>query len=75
MTKKYDELVIRITFVGFAIICCILSLLIAAEIMEPLDNVELSSILLAVSAYVVLDWLLESRKNKEKDKDETEQDP
>lgn len=73
MTKKYDELVLRITFIGFAIVCCVLSLLIATEIMEPLDNAELSSILLAVSAYVVLDWFIENIK--EKDKDETEQDP
>lgn len=75
MTKKYDELVLRITFFGFAIICCVLSLLVATGIVEPLDNAEISSVLLAVSAYVVVDYLIDFRRYKEKDKDETEQNP
>lgn len=72
---KYDEVVFMMVFVGFAIICCIASILIVMEIWEPLDNVEISSISLCVSAYCVLDYYKKIKKINRRDKDEIEQDP
>lgn len=72
MTKKYDEFVFKMAFVGFAIICCAAALLISMEIWEPLDNVAISSILLSISAYCVLDYYTKIKKIKSRDKDEIE---
>ena len=72
MTEKYDKNALAIVFVGFAIFLMFYSLLIAAEIVEPLDNIGVSSILLSLAAYNLLDYYTKIRKIKSRDKDETE---
>ncbi len=75
MTEKYDKNALKIGFVGFAIFLIVYSLLIAAEVVEPLDNVGVSSILLCLAAYNILDYYTKIKKMKSGNKDETEQDP
>lgn len=69
---KYDEFVFMMVFVGFAAICCAAALLIANGIWKPLDNVHISTLLLSLSAYIVLDYYMKISKTKSRDKDETE---
>ena len=69
---KYDEFAFMMVFVGFAMICCAVALLISMEMWAPLDNVAISSILLSLSAYCILDYYMKIRKVKSRDKDETE---
>lgn len=69
---KSDEFAFMIVFVGLAAICCTTALLINMGMWEPLNNVHTSSILLALSAYIILDYYKNIRKITSRDKDETE---
>ena len=72
MTEKYDKNAVGIGLVGFAIFLVFYALLIASEIVKPLDNVGVSSILLSLAAYNMLDYYTKIKKIKGWDKNETE---